>query len=86
MTAFTASFHHDVSLYGEAPPRDSPCTSLATLLMELTILFHVVLGSFWAFQSASCTTRSIKTPWLSCLSCQHLILGSNLLLIFLNIF
>jgi len=45
MAAFTSSFHHDVSLYGKAPPRDSPSTSLATLLMQLEILFHVVLGS-----------------------------------------
>jgi len=33
MAAFTSSFHYDVSLDGGAPPRDSPSTSLATLLM-----------------------------------------------------
>ena len=54
MAVFTSSFHHDVSLHGGAPPRDSPSTSLATLLMQLAILFHVVLGSSYAFQSASC--------------------------------
>ena len=53
MTAFTSSFYHDVSLYGGVPPRDSPNTSLATFLMQLAILFHVVLGSSWAFQSAN---------------------------------
>ena len=62
MTAFTSSFHHDVSLHGGAPPRDSPSTSLVTLLMQLAILFHVVLESSWALQSASYTTRSTKTP------------------------
>jgi len=58
MAAFTSSFHHDVSLHSGAPLRDSPSTFLATLLMHLAILFHVVLGSSWVFQSASCTTRS----------------------------
>ena len=53
MAAFTSSFHRDVSLHGGTPPRFSPSTSLATLLMQLVILFHVILGSFWAFQSAS---------------------------------
>ena len=85
MTAFTSSFYHDVSLHGGAPPRDSPSTYLATLLMQLAILFHVILGSSWAFQSASCTTRSIKTPWLPSFNHHHLILGSNLCLIFLNL-
>ena len=84
MAAFTSSFHHDVSLHGGAPPRDSLSTSLATLLMQLEILFHVVLGSSWAFQSAPCTTRSTKTLWLPSFSRHHLILGSNLRLIFLN--
>ena len=59
-------------------------TSIATLLMQLTILLHVVLGSSWAFQSASCT-RFIKTHWLPSFSRHHLILGSNLRLIFLNL-
>ena len=63
MAAFTSSFYHDVSLHSGAPPRDSPSTSLATLLMQLAILFHVVLGLSWAFQTASCNTRSTKTPW-----------------------
>ena len=85
MTAFTFSFHHDVSLHDGAPPRDSTSTSLATLLMQLAILFHVVLGSSWAFQFATCTTRSTKTPWLPSFSRHHLILGSNLRLIFLNL-
>jgi len=85
MTAFTYSFHHDVSLHGGAPPRDSPSTSLSTLLMQLVILFHVVLGSSWAFQYASCTIRFTKTPWLLSFSRHHLILGSNLRLIFLNL-
>ena len=48
MAHFTSSFHHDVSLHGGEPPRDSPSTSLATLLMQLAILFHIVLGSSWA--------------------------------------
>jgi len=61
MAAFTSLFHHDVSLHGGAPPHDSPSTSLATLLMQQAILFHVVLRLFWAFQSASCTTRFTKT-------------------------
>jgi len=52
MMNFTSSFHHDVSLHDGAPPRDSPSTILATLLMQLEILFHVVLGSSWAFQPA----------------------------------
>jgi len=56
MAAFTSSFYHDVSLHNRASPRDSPCTSLATLLMQLAILFHVILGLSWAIQSASCTT------------------------------
>ena len=51
MAAFTSSFHYDVSLHSGAPPRDSPSIFLATLLIQLAILFHVVLGSFWAFQS-----------------------------------
>jgi len=85
MAAFTSSFHH-VFLHGEVPPRDSLSTSLATLLMQLEILFHVVLGSSWAFQSASCTTRFTKTSWLPSFSRRrHLILGSNLRLIFLNL-
>ena len=45
MATFTSSFHHDVPLHGGAPPRDSPNTFLVTLLMQLAILFHVVLGS-----------------------------------------
>jgi len=49
MTAFTSSFHHDVPLHGGAPPGDSPSIFLATLLMQLAILFHVVLGLSWAF-------------------------------------
>ena len=39
----------DVSLPGGALPSDSPSTSLATRLMQLAILFHVVLGLSWAF-------------------------------------
>ena len=85
MAAFISSFHHDVSLHGEASPRDSPSTSLTTLLMQLAILFHVVLGSSWAFQSASCTSRSTKTPWLPSFNRHHLNLESNLHLIFLNL-
>ena len=74
-----------MSLHGGAPTRDSPNTSLPTLLMQLVILFHVVLRSSWAFQSASCTTQSIKTPWLPSFNRHYLILGSNLRLIFLNL-
>ena len=85
MAAFTSSFHHDVSLQSGAPPRDSPSTSLATLLMQLAILFHAVLGSSWAFQSDLCTTQSTKSFWLPSFSRHHLILGSNLRLIFLNL-
>ena len=85
MATFTSSFPHDVSLQSGATPRDSPSTTLATLLMQLEILFHIVLGSSWAFQSASCTARSIKTLWLPSFSCNYLILGSNLCLIFLNL-
>ena len=73
MIAFTSLFHHDVSLHGGAPPRDSPSTSLATLLMQLAILFHVVLESFRAFRSASCTTRSTKISWLPSFNRHHLI-------------
>jgi len=47
MAAFTSSFHHDVSLHGGAPPRDSPNTFLATLLMQLVILFHVAYDYKW---------------------------------------
>ena len=43
------------------------------------------IGIIWAFQSASYAIRSIKTPWLSSFSRHHLILGSNLRLIFLNL-
>ena len=77
MAVFTSSFHYDVSLHGGTPPSDSPNTFIATLLIQLAILFHVVFGPSWVFQSASCTTRFIKTPWLSSFSRQHLILGSK---------
>jgi len=85
MAAFTSSLYHDVSLHYGAPPRDSLSTSLPTFLMQLPILFHVVLGSSWAFQSASCTNRSTKTPLLPSFNRHHLILRSNLRLIFLNL-
>jgi len=42
MAAFTSSFHPDVSLHGGAPPRDSPSTFFATLLIQLAILFYFV--------------------------------------------
>jgi len=86
MEAFTSSFHHAVSLHGGAPPLDLPSIYLATLLMQLAILFHVVLGSSWAFQSASYTTRFIKTLWLPFFGLHHLILEFNLHLIILNLF
>ena len=86
MAAFTSLFHHGVSLHGGAPPRDSLSIFLATLLTQLAILFHIVLGSSWAFQSASCTLDLQRLLGYLLLACHYLTLGFNLRLIYLIYF